>query len=59
MQYLPCSLRECTAELVGQEGWLSLFRGLGPQYMKLAPIFLVTLPLYEQMRRLAGLGYLK
>ena len=25
----------------------------------IAPIFLFTLPLYEQLRRLAGLGYLK
>ena len=38
---------------------LSLWRGLGPQYAKLAPIFLMTLPLYEQLRRLAGLGYLR
>ena len=53
------SVGHCTAELVKKEGPLALFRGLGPQYMKLAPIFLLTLPLYEQLRRLAGLGYLR
>ena len=53
------SLWQCTAELVRREGGLALFRGLGPQYMKLAPVFLVTLPLYEQLRRLVGIGYLK
>ena len=50
---------QCAAELVRTEGALALFRGMGPQYMKLAPIFLITLPLYEQCRRLAGLGYLR
>jgi len=53
------SVAHCLSELVRNEGGLALFRGLGPQYAKLAPIFLFTLPLYEQLRRLAGLGYLK
>ena len=53
------SVMHCLSELVRTEGVLALFRGLGPQYGKLAPIFLLTLPLYEQLRRLAGLGYLK
>ena len=53
------SVAHCLAQLVRSEGVLALFRGLGPQYGKLAPIFLITLPIYEQLRRLAGLGYLK
>lgn len=53
------SVGACLSELVRSEGVGALFRGLGPQYGKLAPIFLLTLPLYEQLRRLAGLGYLK
>ena len=53
------SVVHCLTELVRTEGVLALFRGLGPQYGKLAPIFLITLPIYEQLRKLAGLGYLK
>jgi solute carrier family 25 protein 34/35 len=53
------SVMHCLTELVRTEGVIALFRGLGPQYMKLAPVFLLTLPLYEQLRRLAGLGYLR
>ncbi|EOD39954.1 mitochondrial substrate carrier family protein [Emiliania huxleyi CCMP1516] len=53
------SVGDCASQLVRREGVLSLWRGLGPQYAKLAPIFLMTLPLYEQLRRLAGLGYLR
>ena len=53
------SVGQCLSDLVRGEGVLALFRGLGPQYAKLAPIFLLTLPLYEQFRRLAGLGYLR
>lgn len=53
------SVAHCLSQLVRSEGVLALFRGLGPQYGKLAPIFLITLPIYEQLRRLAGLGYLK
>lgn len=53
------SVTHCLSELVRNEGGLALFRGLGPQYAKLAPIFLCTLPLYEQLRKLAGLGYIR
>lgn len=53
------SVSHCATELVQREGAIALFRGLGPQYAKLAPVFLLTLPLYEQLRRLAGLGYLR
>ena len=53
------SASHCLSELVRTDGVFALFRGLGPQYMKLAPVFLCTLPLYESLRSLAGLGYLK
>lgn len=53
------SLWHCVSDLVSKQGVMVLFRGLGPQYLKLAPIFLTTLPMYEQLRRLAGLGYLR
>ena len=52
------SLSACAAELMRNDGPLAFFRGVGTQYVKVAPIFLITLPLYEQFRRLAGLGYL-
>ena len=53
------SLGECVLAVVRADGVLSLFRGVGANFLKMAPTFLGTLPLYEQFRRLAGLGYLK
>ena len=53
------SLGECLIAVVRKEGAPVLFRGVGANFLKMAPTFLCTLPLYEQFRRLAGLGYLK
>ena len=53
------SVASCAASIVRQEGILALWRGVGPNFAKIAPVFLVTLPLFEQLRRLVGLGYLR
>lgn len=53
------SVAACTAAVVRQGGILALWRGMGPNFARLAPVFLVTLPLFEQLRRLVGLGYLR
>jgi hypothetical protein len=42
-----------------REGGLpaSLFRGIAPAYMRQGPFVLICMPLMEQLRALAGLGY--
>lgn len=49
------SAGEVALELVRTEGPLALFRGAGLQFAKVCPVFLLTMPLYEQLRRLVGL----
>ena len=53
------SVPACTAAIVREGGVLALWRGIGPNFARLAPVFLVTLPLFEQLRRLVGLGYMR
>jgi hypothetical protein len=40
------------------DGVLALYRGFTPFVVRLGPVFVISLPLTEQIRRLAGLGYL-
>ena len=53
------SAGEVALEIVRSEGALSLFRGASLQFAKVCPVFFFTMPLYEQLRRLVGLGYLR
>mmetsp|Transcript_18911 Transcript_18911/g.55548 ORF Transcript_18911/g.55548 Transcript_18911/m.55548 type:complete len:223 (+) Transcript_18911:624-1292(+) len=53
------SIGACALAVVRNDGVAALFRGVGANFVKMAPTFLGTLPLYEQFRRLAGLGYLQ
>ena len=46
-------------EIMRTEGVLSLFRGASLQFAKVCPVFFFTMPLYEQLRRMVGLGYLR
>lgn len=46
------------ADLVRTDGVLALYRGFTPFVVRLGPVFVISLPLTEQIRRLAGLGYL-
>lgn len=50
---------EVALQIVRSEGALSLFRGASLQFAKVCPVFFFTMPLYEQLRRLVGLGYLR
>ncbi|KAI9355404.1 mitochondrial carrier domain-containing protein [Zopfochytrium polystomum] len=45
----------CFTSIVRTEGVLTLFRGWLPSYMRLAPHFIISLPLFEQLRRTFGL----
>eukprot|EP00030_Apusomonadida_sp_AF-17_P005420 a5300_13.p1 GENE.a5300_13~~a5300_13.p1 ORF type:complete len:340 (+),score=79.99 a5300_13:45-1022(+) len=49
---------DCAVKLVRVEGLGALFRGWSASYARLAPHFIIALPLYEQIRRLFGLRYM-
>ena len=40
------------------EGWLALFKGFHTQWLRIGPHTTISLMIYEQSRRLAGLGFL-
>ena len=46
------------ADILRKDGVLAFYRGFAPFVVRLGPVFLISLPLTEQIRRLAGLGYL-
>lgn len=48
----------CARSLVQEEGALALYRGFVPFFAKVAPVFLLFHPVFEQFRLLAGLGYM-
>ncbi|CAJ1345118.1 unnamed protein product [Effrenium voratum] len=52
------SLLEVASELARNEGPLAFYKGVVPNVIKFLPLFLMSMPLFEQLRRLAGLGYL-
>lgn len=49
---------DCLTKLLRNEGPRALFRGWLPNYLRLGPHFIISLPLYEQIRVLLGAGYL-
>lgn len=49
---------DCLLKLLRNEGPRALFRGWVPNYLRLGPHFIISLPLYEQIRALLGAGYL-
>lgn len=49
---------DCLVQLLRTEGPRALFRGWVPNYLRLGPHFIISLPLYEQLRALLGAGYL-
>lgn len=52
------SLFAVAVELFRQEGPTAFYKGVVPNIMKFLPLFLMSMPLFEQLRRAAGLGYL-
>lgn len=51
-------LLDVASELVRTEGPLAFYKGVVPNVVKFLPLFLMSMPLFEQLRRLVGLGYL-
>lgn len=49
----------CLMEVVKNEGPFVLYRGWLPYFGRIFPVFLTMLPLMEQLRYTAGLGYMK
>lgn len=50
---------QCFGALIRERGLRSLFRGYPIFFLRMAPAFAVNLTIYEQARRLLGLGYLE
>ena len=49
---------DCLLKTVRNEGILALYRGFLPNYFRLGPHFIFSLPLYEQLRIAFGVGSL-
>ncbi|KAG2379322.1 hypothetical protein C9374_007461 [Naegleria lovaniensis] len=47
---------DCTVKIIKNEGFSVLFRGFSASYLRLGPHFLLSLPLYEQFRKLFGVS---
>ena len=47
----------CFSSILKNEGVMGFYRGSVPLFAKLAPLYLLSMPLHEQIRRLMGLGY--
>ena len=49
---------DCLIKTVTREGPQALLKGWLPSYLRLGPHYVISLPLLEQLRKLAGLGYM-
>ena len=52
------SVVHCVKDLHSEVGLRGFFRGWTPLFTRVAPLYIVYLPAYEQFRKAAGLGYL-
>eukprot|EP00948_MAST-09A_sp_MAST-9A-sp1_P003385 g3385.t1 len=53
------SVVDCTQKLYQRQGAFSFFRGWTPMFVRVAPLYIFYLPLYEQLRNHLGLGYFR
>ena len=51
-------LLQCAAQIWTTNGILGFFNGWPIQFFRVAPLFAVNLPLYEQFRKIIGLSYM-
>ncbi len=47
----------CFSSVLAKEGVGGFYRGSAALFAKLAPLYLLSMPLHEQIRRMMGLGY--
>ena len=59
MGYHYTSVFQCVWTLYRTEGFYSFFRGWTPLFVRVAPLYVCYLPVYEQFRRRLGLGYME
>mmetsp|Transcript_14907 Transcript_14907/g.26631 ORF Transcript_14907/g.26631 Transcript_14907/m.26631 type:complete len:200 (-) Transcript_14907:38-637(-) len=52
------SVFDCARIVVRDEGPMALYRGFTPLFFRLAPLWMLNMPMYEATRRLMGLSYL-
>ena len=52
------STAHCARHILETEGPRGFMRGFMPQFVRFIPVFLISMPLHEQIRRVMGLGYL-
>ncbi|KNC80070.1 hypothetical protein SARC_07558 [Sphaeroforma arctica JP610] len=52
------SLVHCVTSLAKEEGVLVFYRGWSALFIRLAPVFCVSVPLYEELRNRLGIGYM-
>jgi hypothetical protein len=50
-------IADCCVKVMRTEGVVGFYRGVLPSYLRFAPHFTISLPLWEQVRKLLGLGY--
>lgn len=48
----------CAAAMLQRSGWLVFFRGWVPAFLRISPTTTCSFFIYEQLRRLVGIGYL-
>lgn len=53
------SISHCVRSIINDEGPIVLYRGWSVFFLRVAPLLCVMMPLFEQTRRLFGLGYSK
>jgi len=58
MGHVYSSVMNCARTLYEKEGPLSFFKGWTPLFVRVAPLYIFYLPVYEQCRELLGLGYM-
>ena len=52
------SVADCALTLLREEGPSSFFRGWTPLFVRVAPLYICYLPVFEQVRVLLGIGYM-
>jgi hypothetical protein len=51
-------LLDCTRTLLREQGPLGFYRGSMAFFLRSSPIFIMYFPIYEQVRKLLGMGYM-
>lgn len=50
---------DCAKTIAREEGLRGVFRGWTPLFTRVAPVYVLFLPAYEQVRKVFGLDYME